>query len=456
MKILFVRPKPSDETIGLQHLMIVEPLDLEVLASLVGSDDTPIIFDMILEKKSIEYFINIENPDILCITGYITNVSTMIHYCRIAKKVNSKIVTIVGGVHCEVCSYDFDNEFIDYRVVRNATTVFPQLLNFVKKIGDFPTCVLKQNDEIAQSDLPPFNYYFPLPNRELTKRYREEYFYIFHNRVALIKTSFGCPFSCNFCFCREITQHNYHERPIDEVIVELKIIKETNIYIVDDDFLTSRARVENFIEANKKANLNKHYLIYGRADFIANNPDLIERFGAIGLKTVIVGIESFFDDELIQFNKNIDSKTNEKAMQVLRRLGIECYATIIISPEWGKKEFEYSKDKIRELGIHFVNLQPLTPLPGTGQVVNPDDLLIPYSDYAKWDLAHVTIRPKRMSVADFYKSIIKLYNSILFQPRFLIGYILKNNFKMLWKMAIGSIRVSKQYSRKIREAKRDV
>jgi hypothetical protein len=31
MKILFVRPKPSKETIGLQHVMIVEPLELEVL-----------------------------------------------------------------------------------------------------------------------------------------------------------------------------------------------------------------------------------------------------------------------------------------------------------------------------------------------------------------------------------------------------------------------------------------
>ncbi len=455
MKILFVRPKPCDETIGLQHLMIVEPLDLEVLASIVGADDDPIIVDMILEKKHIEYFIETTKPDILCVTGYITNVSTMIEYCKAAKIFNPEIVTVVGGVHCEVCSYDFDNEFIDYRVVRNATTVFPQLLNFIKSNSDFPTCVLKQKEEISPAELPPFNYYFPLPNRFLTERYRKDYFYIFHSRVALIKTSFGCPFSCNFCFCREITQHNYHERPLDEVVNELKLIKEKNIYIVDDDFLTSRTRVESFIDVNKSANLNKHYLIYGRADFIANNPDLIERFGAIGLKTVIVGIESFFDDELEQFNKNIDSKTNEQAMRVLAKYGIECYATIIISPDWGKEEFEFSKNKIRDLGIHFVNLQPLTPLPGTGQNVNPDDLLISYSDFAKWDLAHVTIRPKKMSVADFYINIIKLYNSVLFQPRILIGYILNNNLTMLWKMAIGSIRVSRQYSRKIKEAKQD-
>jgi hypothetical protein len=35
MRILFVRPEPSPDTIGLQHLMVVEPLELEIMATLV-------------------------------------------------------------------------------------------------------------------------------------------------------------------------------------------------------------------------------------------------------------------------------------------------------------------------------------------------------------------------------------------------------------------------------------
>jgi len=89
MKILLVRPLPSDETIGLQHVMVVEPLELEVLATLVIPAHQPVIVDMILEKKSIEYFILRENPDIFCVTGYITNVPQMIDYCRIAKSLRA-------------------------------------------------------------------------------------------------------------------------------------------------------------------------------------------------------------------------------------------------------------------------------------------------------------------------------------------------------------------------------
>jgi len=455
MKILFVRPRPSGKTIGLQHVMIVEPLELEVLATLAGSAHNSVIIDMILEKKPIDYFIRKENPDIFCVTGYITNVPGMIDYCRKAKDINSRIITVVGGVHCEVCPQDLNDASIDYRVVRNASTVFPQLLGYFENGKLFPKGVLRYNEQLLLAELPPFDFNFPIPDRSLTSRYRKDYFFIFHDKVALIKTSFGCPFTCNFCFCREITRGGYFERPLVEVIEELQSIKEKNIYIVDDDFLTSGTRVMDFIEANRSVGLDKNYLLYGRADFIAGNPTIMADFKTIGLKTVIVGFESFYDHELKNYHKNTDAKTNEEAMKVLNENKIDCYATIIVSPDWGKKEFDFCRDKIRELGIHYVNLQPFTPLPGTGNKVETDELIIPFSDFERWDLAHVTIRPRKMSTADFYKNILRLYNSILFQPRFLLDYIQKYNLVMLLKMIKGSIKVRKQYWSKIKEVKRN-
>ncbi|HWS00952.1 MAG TPA: cobalamin-dependent protein, partial [Prolixibacteraceae bacterium] len=341
MKILFVRPRPSRKTIGLQHVMIVEPLELEVLATLAGPAHQAVIVDMILEKKPIDYFIRNENPDIFCVTGYITNVPGMIDYCRRAKGINSRIITVAGGVHCEVCPQDLNDESIDYRVIRNATTAFPQLLDYFSNGKLFPKGVSRYNEPLLPAELPPFDFTFPIPDRSLTSRYRKDYFYIFYDRVALIKTSFGCPFTCSFCFCREITRENYFERPLAEVMEEIQSIKEKNIYIVDDDFLTSKTRVTDFIEANRSSRLDKHYLLYGRADFIAGNPDVMADFKSVGLKTVIVGFESFYDHELKNYHKNTNVKTNEEAMNVLNQNKIDCYATIIVSPDWGRKEFDF-------------------------------------------------------------------------------------------------------------------
>ena len=68
MKILLVRPRPEKETIGLQHVMVVEPMELEVLGALIRPQDQAIIIDMIIEKKSIEYYISKHQPDMVGLT----------------------------------------------------------------------------------------------------------------------------------------------------------------------------------------------------------------------------------------------------------------------------------------------------------------------------------------------------------------------------------------------------
>ena len=453
MRLLLVRPRPDPETIGLQHVMLVEPLDLEVLATAAGPDVQTTIVDLVLESGSLRSFLRRYQPDVLGVTGYITNVPTMIEYCREAKRFDPAVTTVLGGVHCEVCPHDLDDPAVDFRVVRNGAIAFPALLEHVRGRGPCPAEAFGPGEAVAPAELPPFDYSFPIPDRDLTQRYRHQYFYIFHDKVALMKTAFGCPFSCTFCFCRAITGGAYHERPLDEVLTELASIREREIYIVDDDFLVSRKRVSAFIEGVRAEGIDKHYLLYGRADFVARHPDLMAEFQAVGLRTVIVGFESFDDAELDRYAKGTDAAANTEAMAVLNRLGIDCYATIILSPDWGDSQFAALGKQMRRLGIQFVNLQPLTPLPGTGFEVPDDDLVIPRDDFARWDLAHVSIRPQQMSVSQYYGKIIEGYTSTLYQPRVLAGY-LKYPPQMLWKMVRGNRKVYQQYQRKMKEARR--
>jgi radical SAM superfamily enzyme YgiQ (UPF0313 family) len=450
MKILFIRPKPSPATIGLQHVMIVEPLELEILAALIKEDHEVRIIDMILENKRIDYFIKEIKPDVLCLTGYITHIPVIIEYCCIAKQIDKNITTIVGGVHIEKFPEDIDHESVDYRVVRNATITFPKLIDYLNNKSDFPRGVLGVHDVLDENNLSDYNFYTPLPYRELTAKYRKNYFYVFHNKVALIKTSYGCPYQCKFCFCRKITGDNYFTRPLGEVLDELKSINEKEIYIVDDDFLLSADRIREFIRLLKENKIRKRYLLYGRADFISKNPELIRDFKKVGLRTVIVGLESFNDFELKEFNKSINSDTNKLAMSVLNKCKVDCYAAVIISPSWNTDDFIKAGDIMTDLGIKFVNLQPLTPLKGTGLMVNGNNLIIERTDYPKWDLAHVSIRPEKMSVKDFYLNILNLYQRIVLRPRNLLSYI-KYPVTLQFRMAKGIRQIKKQYRNSIME-----
>jgi radical SAM superfamily enzyme YgiQ (UPF0313 family) len=297
MKILLVRPAPEKETIGLQHVMLVEPLELEVLATVVEDNHDPVVVDMILEKAPLEYFLEKYQPDLFCVTGYITNVKTMIEYCARAKKFAPQIVTVAGGVHVEVVPEDLHHIAVDYRVVRNATTVFTGLISYLEGQGEKPKAALAYGENPGRANWPSFDFTFPRVNRTYTGKYRDEYFYIFHNKVALVKTAFGCPYNCNFCFCRSITDDNFAQRPLEDIISEIKDLEEKEIYIVDDDFLVSPSRLGKFLDALEKENIEKNFLIYGRSDFIVEQVELITSFRRLGLKTILVGLESFNKEE---------------------------------------------------------------------------------------------------------------------------------------------------------------
>lgn len=451
MKILFVRPKPLSDTIGLQHVMIVEPLELEILATLVQQEHEVRIVDMILEKKPLSRFIEAFAPDVLALTGYITHIPAILKHCSDAKALRPDLFTITGGVHIEKYPEDIDDPSIDFRVVRNATRTFPLLIDHLAgKQENVPAGVLQSGEQMDEHALPDYDFYSPVPDRSLTSAYRESYFYVFHNKVALVKASYGCPYKCNFCFCRKITGDKYHARPIEEVVDELAGIREKEIYIVDDDFLVNPKRVRRFIELLKERGLNKRFLLYGRADFIVEHPGLIQDFRAVGLRTVIVGLESFEDNELSGFNKQTTSDLNSRAMEVLNKYRVDCYAAVIISPGWDHQDFKEAGDIMIRLGIRFVNLQPLTPLKGTGIEVDETDLVIDRKDYEKWDLAHVTIRPEKMSVAAFYRNILTLYLRILYHPPHLLK-LLRYPLHMQWRMVKGVRRVIRQYRKRIME-----
>ena len=290
---------------------------------------------------------------------------------------------------------------------------------------------------------------FP-PDREAVARYRKRYYYMFHNPCALIKTSLGCPYTCSFCFCKEITGGKYYARKLDGVMKELESIKEREIYIVDDDFLFNEDRLNDFCDELEKRKIDKRFLVYGRADFIATHEKIIARLSKHGLSAVIVGIESVREKDLNDFNKRSSLENNEKAIKILQKYDIELYATMILQPDFTKQDFKQIEDYIVGLNVSFVNLQPLTPLPGTDIYDDyKDKILVSRKDYAMWDLAHIVLEPEHMSIREYYYQIIRTYASIVLRPKNIIKMLRKYGVKEVAKMWWGSQFVTMQYIGKI-------
>lgn len=449
MNILFFRPRPHKETIGLQNVMICEPLELEYLSSNIealGHKTT--IVDMIIEKKKISYFLKKHNPQVVGLTGYIAHVNIIKDYARQIKEYNPDIKVVVGGVHAEVNPEDFASENIDYIIRANGIKTFVELIESLSKGESTRLSCVYNKENPAPVKEKEFNYLFP--DREKVNKYRHKYYYMFHRNCSLIKTSFGCPYQCKFCFCRQITDGNYFYRSLSNIIDELKSIKEKEVYIVDDDFLVDRERIISFCKLLKENNIDKRYLIYARADFIAANEDVIEMFKSVGLRAVIVGLESCDSNELNNYNKKTQVATNEKAVAILKNYDVECYGTFILGLDWVKKDFNALAKWIKKLGLIFVNLQPLTPLRGTQMYEEyKDEFIVSEDEYEKWDLAHLVVRPTNISVRKYYWYTIVLYYKITVNPKSAFYMIKKYGLKDTLKLSVGAFKVNLQYFKKL-------
>lgn len=450
MKILLVRPKPHKETIGLQHIMVCEPLELEYLIGNLPEDlkgKVHIeILDMILENKSFQSIVENKKPQVVFFTGYITHVGLIKECSKLVKQFSKDTLVGVGGVHAEVVPEDFGDINIDLVFKRNGVDGFNKALEMHvndESLEDIKSAVEKIN-------LQPISFSLKLPDRSSSADYRSKYYYMFHNPCALIKTSYGCPYNCSFCFCKEITGGQYYSRPMKDVIDELLIIEEEEIYIVDDDFLHGQEKLGEFIRLLKENNIKKKYLVYGRADFIVNNKELIGDLKEVGLGAVIVGIESIREKDLKDYKKGTSKSINEDCIKILKEFDIELYATMIIPLDFSKEDFKGLTKWLNSFQVAFVNLQPLTPLPGTSIFDEyKDKLLVKREDYHMWDMAHVVLRPEKMSIRSFYFQMLKAYYRVIIKPKNALRLVKKygffENIKLLWR----SQRVSIQYLQKI-------
>lgn len=450
MKILLVRPRPHKETIGLQHVMICEPLELEYLAGNIPAELSDqvetVIYDMILEKDSFENILLREKPELVAFTGYITHVGTIRKMAESVKKLLPLAMTAVGGVHAEVVTDDFISPYIDLVFGWNGVKGFNYAVKNLlegRTVGE-----IKEGLKSMNSD--PYDLRLLPPDRSLVSRYRQKYYYMFHNPCALIKTSFGCPYNCSFCFCKEITRGSFYKRPIEEVVEEIATIPEREIYIVDDDFLYDEERLYRFIGLLRENRIDKRFLVYGRADFISSHPQLMEELFSVGLRAVIVGIESVRSEDLKDYRKGTTREINEECIRTLKKIGIELYATLILPMDFSVADFRELSGWLVSQGMTFVNLQPLTPLPGTEIFTEYEGkLIIKREDHHLWDMAHVALKPDKMSIREFYYQILKAYWRVIMRPGNMIRLLKTYGFRENFKMLVGSQRVSLQYIGKI-------
>ena len=414
MRILLVQPATFEPgRLGLENsLWLSEPVALTSLAAMVPEHDIRIL-DMRLEPDvELNRVLQEFRPDLVGTTSMTTDCYQARAVMAIAKgTLGPKVFTIAGGHHPTLSPEAFDDEVVDALCIGEGEETFEELvghlsagrdrydlsgiagLRYRDASGSFKTTAKRQQ----RRDLDTF----PFPARHLIpERYRREYFFFIANPMASMFTSRGCSFDCNFCAIWEFYERRTRFMSASAICDRLETISEKYVFLLDDNFLTSRKRIEELCSEIERRGIKKYLLTQGRTDFVAEHPDLMRRLRDAGLMMVLSGYESNDNNALEALRKKSTFDQNHKAASILRELGVLSTGIFMVRPEFEEKDFDLLFQTINEMAIPLPLLTILTPLPGTELYRRMErDLLT--RDVRLFDLLHAVV-PTKLPRATFY------------------------------------------------------
>lgn len=192
------------------------------------------------------------------------------------------------------------------------------------------------------------------------------------NFVGLV-TSIGCPFKCGFCVNSIIKEYQKWqawsaERICDE-IEKAQTYGFHNVFFWDDNFFTSKQRIEEFLCHLDNRKLNFEWFALTRIDQIDRK--LFTECYKRGLRRISVGAESGSQQVLDRLQKRISIRVIEEKAKILEEIGIEIsYSYMIGLPSETKSDILTTVSAIKQLGnIHkypkIVGPMLFQPYPGS-------------------------------------------------------------------------------------------
>ena len=251
---------------------------------------------------------------------------------------------------------------------------------------------------------------FPVPARHLIKdEYRPQYFYGVASPMASMSTSRGCSFDCNFCSIWEFYERRTRYLSASAICDRLEQIDEKFVFFLDDNFLTNRKRLEELCEEIEKRGIKKYFGTQGRSDFIADNPELMQRLRDCGLLMVLSGYESNDDDALEALRKSNTFQKNKDAAALMRKLGMISTGIFMVRPDFEEKDFDRLYETINEMGVAVPLVTILTPLPGTILYRQMEDQLLT-KDARLFDILH-SVLPTKLPRERFYEKYCEWHDA---------------------------------------------
>lgn len=346
MKILLLTPligiPKSEPPLGLCYIQAC--LDKE------GYKENKIV-DIYDSYNQIEKIIKEYSPDVVGIACFTTYRNSSFKLANIAKKVNPKIKTVLGGPHATFMWEQIINNFssVDFIVIGEAEETMVELVKSLDKGTSLKDVMgiafredgkalmtgcrvpMKNLDELpfpSYRDIDLKKYAIPCPPLTTTNEVK-----------ANIVSSRGCYGNCTFCSTK-VFWGNWRARSAKNVVDEIEWLynmQNVRFFSFSDDIFTTD--INRVIDICKDI-LNRGLKIKWFCETRVNNIslELFENMKKAGCYLVQFGVESGSEKILKSINKNVTKDQIINAFKLAKQAGLQTEVLIMVGnqgEDWG-------------------------------------------------------------------------------------------------------------------------
>jgi len=408
MKILLILPAGENVRVTAERPEIPKRnmLRFSVLSLTIVAALTPRRHEVRIVDENVEPLDFAADVDVVGIT-FMTALAPRAYEIASRFRARGKFVA-GGGFHPTLCPEEAA-EHMDAIVVGDAEGAWERLLEDVE--SGRPRKVYMGNA------CPEAEFHTPIPRRELLAPTAKHYV-----TINAVQTGRGCQHACRYCSVSAFHRQGYRQRPIAEVIADLRAVPRDFIF-VDDNIVRSPAYARALFRA--LIPLRKHWV--GQCSIeIADDAELLELAHASGCRGLFIGIETVNPDNLACVGKQFnESKRYRERLRKIRRQGIGAVAGMMVGLEKDDPAvFEACLRFLQRQRIDALQLNIVTPLPGT-PLFNDLQRAGRITDYRwdRYDFRHVVFQPRRMTAAQLQEGADWLYAQFYRPDRILVRFL---------------------------------
>lgn len=428
MRILIVQPATNPHVWGGDSIFILEPLWAEYLGAGLKVVHDVQLLDLRLYKNPDQVLEETQNrfqPDLIAMTAYTVDVNTVKRYARECKTRNPRLRTVVGGYHTNICADGFGSGEVDLLIFGEGVFTLAEVARAWERglpAENIPGVGVPTPKGVLRSALRPWPHLdeFPFPDRSLTANVRKNYFDKWMKPIASIRGSYGCPYRCEFCVLWPPMDGRYLSRSPESFVNELATIEEPNVFFTDDEALIQPKRMAEIASLIETRGIQKNYYFMTRSDSILSHQEVFERWAAIGLKRVLIGLETHRPEDLNDYNKKTTIADNDAAIEICAKNGVEIQAMFVLNPDYEREDFAVLREYVAARNLNAPVYCILTPYPGTTSYAAYKDR-ITVDNYDYWDLMHAVV-PTRLPLDEFYTEYAQLWGAVPLMQRGILAH----------------------------------